>query len=125
MSSQVKDKSFAVKQMKTVNMNLLLKLLPAPNVSHADDRWRPILTSHVHGGKHHRCALQRGLAVLSCKTGGALSHPQAENSFQTLLFLELNKSFKSEAEKPELCNVINFQEFTLLVLFTNIVRGNC
>lgn len=79
------------------------QLLPAPNFSHADDRWSPIRASHIHRGKHHRCAQQHGPTVLFCETSGTLSLPQNVRKsffFKTPLFLEVDWSFKSKAEKP-------------------------
>lgn len=70
-------------------MNLLV--LPAPN-SYTDDRWLPILASHVHRGKHHRCVQQA-----DCSAVGPVEDPDA-HMLKIIFFIF--KSFKSEAEKP-------------------------
>lgn len=39
--------------------------MSALNLSHADDRWLPILTSHIVRGKHRRCVAQHTLTAVS------------------------------------------------------------
>lgn len=104
--------------MKTVNIIL-------PNETHADDRWRPTLTSHVHWGKHHRCVQQQGQTVLFCKTSEALSHHKNSLiAFKYYYFSCLTKVLNVQQWKCYKCATLTLIVYStgMLVLFTNVPK---
>lgn len=103
-------------------------LLPAPNVSHAHDRWCPILASHIHRGKHRRCVCNStGWLRSSVKTSGILSHPRKGGKMVFKLFFSGVQLKFSKEKQPGLCSIIS-QQLELLVCFCysqTLLGGNC